>query len=393
MAVELLNGTFDFVEHATKPDKDKKMDVALIWKLQNFYKTLSMQAALGACRVGNNNNALVRNVPAKLAWVMLNLRLVSQTMGVNFQQNLSQQQQQQGGNGSNNSQQPPLIRAEIALSLLGLVKWSLDLIVYILQDLFDLAHDLKQPAAEGSNAAKTPPTSPSPPPSLESINSEISRSNSPALLLLLCSSSRLLLKLTIASLKTACNHTFQGCQSAPVDQRPVYQKLLNVLRASPVPTPSPLEPLLSDLDTRIQRAYTASGITSPASRARIERSMALRGRVPRELAGVAAWVLTRGISEVLEPAVDPGRVYLHEVVWLRLTDDRRSLDLEARHVVDVLRKMPLASGVRVRRCPRCASVMEDIAPGAAGGAQLQQWVWAVHKTCVCYNSWAYAEVR
>jgi hypothetical protein len=31
----------------------------------------------------------------------------------------------------------------MALSLLGLIKWSLDLLVYCLQDIFDMVHELK----------------------------------------------------------------------------------------------------------------------------------------------------------------------------------------------------------------------------------------------------------
>jgi len=56
--------------------------------------------------------------------------------------------------------------------------------------------------------------------------------------------------------------------------------------------------------------------------------------------------------------------------------------------VDVIRKLPLSKDARLRVCPRCSSVMEDIS--LPGGGQLGQmpWVWQSQKTCICYNSWA-----
>jgi hypothetical protein len=56
--------------------------------------------------------------------------------------------------------------------------------------------------------------------------------------------------------------------------------------------------------------------------------------------------------------------------------------------VDVIRKLPLSKEARLRVCPRCSSVMEDIS--LPGGGQLGQmpWVWQSQKTCICYNSWA-----
>ena len=56
--------------------------------------------------------------------------------------------------------------------------------------------------------------------------------------------------------------------------------------------------------------------------------------------------------------------------------------------MDVIRKLPLAGNARLRVCPRCASVMEDISLPGGGQPGQMPWVWQSQKTCICYNSWA-----
>jgi hypothetical protein len=90
-------------------------------------------------------------------------------------------------------------------------------------------------------------------------------------------------------------------------------------------------------------------------------------------------------------------VHTHDMAWLGLTDDARTKTFIDTHVIDVVRKMPLASvggvaAVKIRVCPRCGSVMEDIG-GDRGVGQHQPWVWQSHKVCVCFSSWASPEAE
>lgn len=92
--------------------------------------------------------------------------------------------------------------------------------------------------------------------------------------------------------------------------------------------------------------------------------------------------------------MDPGKIHVHDVSWLGLTDDKKTRMFHDRHTIDVIRKMPLAGSVRLRMCPRCASVMEDINTTTPGAVQSQQpWVWASHKVCICFSSWASPEEK
>ena len=73
--------------------------------------------------------------------------------------------------------------------------------------------------------------------------------------------------------------------------------------------------------------------------------------------------VTEMLTTKLEPLMsqcDPGKIYTHDIAWLNLTDDKKTKLFHEKHIVDVIRKLPLASNARLRRCPRCASVMEDI---------------------------------
>lgn len=189
-------------------------------------------------------------------------------------------------------------------------------------------------------------------------------------------------------------HSTNGLKtSLQYDHKMAFNKLLQIYQATPISI-LPLETYLMDVDTLVKTAYRNAGITD-AKREEYEREMFLTATIPTILTSCITEMLTTKLTS-LASHVDQGKIYLHDISWLGLTDDGKTKRWHQNHVVDVIRKLPLSKESRLRVCPRCGSVMEDISPpmqgGGAGMGQMP-WVWQSQKTCICYNSWASARPR
>lgn len=267
----------------------------------------------------------------------------------------------------------------MALSLVGLVKWSLDICVYLLQELFAIHDKIRHATRIGDlNKEKD----------LAWIQGHMLKEHSPAILILLCSIPRILLRMIFRPLRHGMVHSTNGLKtSLQYEHKMAFNKLLQIYQATPISI-LPLENYLMDVDTLVKTAYRNAGITD-AKREESEREMFLTATIPTILTPCVTEMLTTKLF-ALSTHVDQGKIYLHDISWLGLTDDGKTKRWHQNHVVDVIRKLPLSKESRLRVCPRCGSVMEDISPGMQGVAGMGQmpWVWQSQKTCICYNSWA-----
>ena len=285
--------------------------------------------------------------------------------------------------------------------MVGLVKWSLDLCVYLLQELmglfYALAHEKESEKADGNGDKKSGMMN------LEYIQSYMLKHHSPALILLLASMPRLFLRVSFRPLRYAYAHSQKGFANTNLgnEQRGAFHKLLGVYGSTPVNQTSlaPLEEFVLGIEEAVKNAYAGAGIEPGPQRQQVERDMFVSGTIPECLLPAVTEVLdpNGGKLDTLLDRVDAGKIHVHDVSWLGLTDDLRTRKFCEGHIIDVVRKMPLASGgggstggVKLRVCPRCGSVMEDIGrEGGMGGHQ--PWVWSSHKVCVCFSSWARVE--
>jgi len=186
-------------------------------------------------------------------------------------------------------------------------------------------------------------------------------------------------------------HSTNGFKTAiSPEHKQAFSKLLNIYQATPIAI-LPFEQYLMEVDTLVKTAYRTEGL-SDAQREIIERDMFLTCTIPPILMPTVTEMLTTKL-EPLMALVDPGKMHVHDVAWLGLTDDKWTRAFHEKHTVDVIRKFPLPNTVRLRRCPRCSSVMEDIVMAGPGATQQQQWVWQSQKTCICFNSWAMPEPK
>lgn len=141
-----------------------------------------------------------------------------------------------------------------------------------------------------------------------------------------------------------------------------------------------------EVDTLVKSCYRKASL-SEADRAATEREMFVTCSIPTILMPAVTEMLTTKMESLMDQQ-DPGKIHNHDVAWLGLTDDKHTKMFHEKHTVDVIRKLPLAANAKLRRCPRCASVMEDIALAGGPSSNQQQWIWQSQKTCICFNSWA-----
>ena len=207
----------------------------------------------------------------------------------------------------------------------------------------------------------------------------VRETNSPALLLLLVSSSRNFLKYNCNPLKAF----MQACKSQQQSQTPLslaYHELTRVFQKSLVSVPQ-FERLLSQLETSIKSAYQASGI-SETERSTIEKNMLTKAEIPTTLLGTVQDLLTKTAASLKED-VDVAELYFANVASLGLTDDNSGKRWRREHPLDAMRKIELKGGVQTRRCTRCVAVMEDLLPTRTASAMVSQQL----KHCFCGSWW------
>jgi mediator of RNA polymerase II transcription subunit 16 len=191
-------------------------------------------------------------------------------------------------------------------------------------------------------------------------------------------------------------HSTNGFKTAVnMEQKVAFSKLLSIYQGTPIAI-LPLEQYLMEVDNLVKSCYKKHNVDD-AGRAAIEREMFLSCSIPEILMPAATELLTSKM-EALMDSQDPGKIHVHDVAWLGLTDDLRTKRWHEKYNLDVIKKMPIAANAKLRQCPRCASVMEDVSmmgvggvPGQGGPPQ-QQWVYQSQKTCICFNSWVVPEV-
>ncbi|KAL9604464.1 MAG: hypothetical protein Q9219_000429 [cf. Caloplaca sp. 3 TL-2023] len=315
----------------------------LYLKNSQHQKTLSMQFSLGYW--GNQGHP---TMSSKVAFAILQLRWTALTFAMGLKSNPALE----------------LKRIEILRSFFGIISWTLALMNFVIDELFTLAVVLANEPATGDRSL-----------SAHAVTAKILELNTPALALLFISQSRLLLKYNFRFLRGFSHEAIQQ-QS----QDPTWRVLSHMFSISPVPLHE-AEKVLLEVDAGIRNVYESERI-SEADRRDIERSMLITGSVSPRLWSAVENLLVNTVKELKEE-VDVAELYFHDISWLGLSDDKASDEWKKQHRLDVIRKVEVPKGARVRQCTRCCSVMEDSAP-PKGTAGLLVNMW---RTCVCGNWW------
>lgn len=163
-------------------------------------------------------------------------------------------------------------------------------------------------------------------------------------------------------------------------QDPTWRELDSMFSRSPVPLYQ-FEMVLADVDKNIRSIYE-SGDLSEADRRDIEKSMLITGSVSPRLWPAVESLLTNTIKNLREE-INVAELYFYDISWLGLSDDKASNQWKKENLLDIIRKVVVPKGARVRQCTRCCSVMEDIAPPRGTAS----WLANMWRSCVCGNWW------
>lgn len=186
----------------------------------------------------------------------------------------------------------------------------------------------------------------------------------------------------LRGLSSPAHQSFQAQAENPNLQS--FKSLKNVIERSPLGVKL-FEKILADVEGKIKKAYQQAGISEEdraAERARLEKEMLIGADIPDVLMPVVQHLLTTALDN-LRNDIDPAALYFADHSWLGLSDDRRTDAYRSEHVVDAIRKIPLAKGARLRRCTRCCAYMEDMLPQRGSST----WMTSMQRMCFCGSLW------
>lgn len=307
-------------------------------------RVLSVQLALGT----NHRNGQ-RDLAGQFAYAVLNLRHISTALVHTVSiKDISR------------------ISPEAMHSLRPLVRWSFDLIINII----DTLHTIKRTLSK--NPSK---------PTLQALNEYLSQNPTISLHLLLSSFSRTLLRFQISWIT---KYTQIACSLAPRCQSLPERQSLTAISEDITSLPFKIhhiEILLGEFDTSIRKTYMN---LSADRRSEIEVSMIAESALPLELESPLSDLMQTTLPKLCDqPSTDLTRLYFWDTEnFLRLGNSR-----EGSSRWDVIRKVRLGKGVKVRVCRRCGEVMEDVAFERAGIREMVVWLGHAQKHCICMNYW------
>ncbi|KAL7273205.1 Mediator of RNA polymerase II transcription subunit 16 [Rhizina undulata] len=322
-------------------------------------RCLSLQNALDFQGEGVN-----KRLSGKLAWATLHLRVASLAFALTF--NNPPRQAMPGGTAQGGLTEFDL-RPEALQTLLGLVRWLMDMMSLIISDLFELAKATKGRTND-----------------LKFVRQKVLEGNSPALFLTLASAPRALLRYNCRSLRGLENSAIKQLQQQGglVDEeQKITLKSLKVPIESSAVKISQFERIMTDIDGTIRAAYNN---ILEADRAAAEKTLFVNNEIPPIFAAAVERLLTTTIPS-LRNDIDVATLHWHDVTWLCFHDDISSQEYRRKNRIDAIRKVVLPQGdkVKLRRCTRCCAIVEDIVPMKSPS----YWLSTMQRMCFCGTLW------
>ena len=321
-----------------------------------FQRCLRTQSALGY--FGNDTH---RSLPGLIAWNMLQSRYCAMVFATACNTNKNPNAKPPPGAADNETRNPETVHF-----LLGLVKWYMDLISYLVDELFTLSDFFDDQGILESLTAST-------------LNQHLTNTNSSALLLVLISTSRAILRFDCRLMRFLTSESTKVHDPQTLLGR-AYREFDHIHAKAPVDLVK-AQDLFSTTDALVKAAYKSAGLhdSNPTERQDAERDMLIKGEIPEVLTGVVKEILTTTVQSLREE-VNVAELFFADVGWLGLTDGVAKTRKRAR--IDEMRKVELSRDSKLRRCARCCALMEDHMPGR--GVTL---VMGLQRDCFCGAKW------
>lgn len=378
-------------------DDSSNQHLMLLGRSPFFVKTLSAMNLLGLQGTVN------RSLASKMAWEVLNIKYVTQILTTITRMH--------------GSLEKTSLRPEVVPQFIGINRWIMHFMAYLLDELFTLGRAVQKLPSETFTKA--------------TLEQQILTHNNPAVLLLLTSFPRAMMQLWAKPLTWVKRSAETLVSPSQPVQTPEIRKLYLPLHQAVNEVPFDwrwFEMLLQDTHSLVRGAYKRANLTD-TQRNQCERDLML-GHVPDVLLPIAKRLVTDSLwndkipGGCLADKLDSGRLMFFDTTWLGFQESKRAEKWHDMHVVDVCQKMvirgigkqehPSATGQplkrgrsdsietdgvskgrrRLRRCTRCGACMEDVVQGLMGYTQHHaSWLMGVAKHCVCGNSWMLADEK
>ncbi|KAK9453703.1 mediator complex, subunit Med16 [Dipodascopsis uninucleata] len=317
--------------------KDVQADKFLV--LPSLQKLLSFQASLGA------KKGWYRNTSGMIAWVTLNLRLLA--FALTF--TLKATHQKQAGSSEID------LRGDTILTLLGLAKWCVDFLVYLLQDICELERNMEKFFQPGASSV--------------------------ALVMLLGAVPRLLIRYTLRGLR-GLEQLVARSANQETDilglSRQAFRELEEILKSGPVQI-ALFEKLVNDIETFMRNTYPDN-----SDRLQIEQTLFFKGSIPIELHSVVHRVRNVFLQRI-KTELDIPSLYFYPTTWLNLSYERLPLSGSVVEIDGLRKQIMPADKSHWRRCVRCGSisVLDDIKTTKFPS----NWTVAFQRSCICGSAW------
>ena len=319
-------------------------------------KLLSLQHILGEAQ-GNT-------VMSDIAWLILNLR--STNFGIMFTLS-SIYRQISKKKPSEDTMQDSITRGECILSLIGNIKWLIDLMAYFNQELMQLTYF--------KNDSR----------------SELDLSNSIVLPVILSKVPRLFLMYAISSMgKTheILKKLHKDLAESNKLFKPMKESLnryFTIFNNAPL-TLNLFENYLRECDALVTKEMATKGSL------KIEQSLVF-GIIPSEVQDLAKTLVERYSISIARESKVPD-LFFYNTEWLNLGNESKNKNINNQlgnnivynNGVDALRKVNIFD--KVRRCTRCRSVSLVTDPLVfEAPSTIGLWTMVFQRTCICGNAW------
>lgn len=386
-------------------DGTNQNHLILLGRSPFFVKTLSALHLLGL------QGSVDRSLTSKMSWMILNIKYVTQILTTIARMH---------GNIDKAA-----VRPEVVPQFIGICRWIMHFMVYLIDELLQVGQEFQS----------LPPSSLTP----QLLEEKLKQMNKPALLILLSSFPRMMMKLWANPIQWVQRTAYGYIQNnnASPEMRKLYYPLHQALTEAPLDWRH-FEALISEAQHLVRSCYKSANC-SAEDRDAIERELLL-GRIPPQLFPAARRLVTDTLfaepplqqqqqqqqgGTGLADKVDMAKILFFDTTWLGLTNSKRASSWFDTHIVDVCQKMiirgtgahshpvvgrdaqngrgrsdsiqegAVAEDPRkkklLRKCVRCGAYMEDVMVGLPGYATTHvSWLMGVAKHCVCGNSWMLA---
>ncbi|ODV78335.1 uncharacterized protein CANTADRAFT_26480 [Suhomyces tanzawaensis NRRL Y-17324] len=375
-------------------DKFSKESVDKLLSNPPLQKLLSLQLVLGELNPRNN-------IMSDIAWIVLNLR--SASFGIMF---LLSSICRSKKKPTEDNLQDSITRGECIMSLIGNMKWLIDLMVYLNQELIELFLSKNH-----------------------SSSSRINIRNSSVLPIIMSKVPRLFLMYALSSIGKTHEILKKLHKDLEVSNKlfsPMKESLnrcFTICNNSPL-TLSLFENFLRECDVIINKELSTKLVGKDRSYGlKLEQKLVCEGEVPDELIPVARAIIDRHNININRD-MKVSDLYFYDVEWLNVGINKSILSITPTEYysnspekksmtprlkfsddecIDALRKIVVTTrgtneksstrSPKLRKCTRCRSLSLVSDPHVFDeSTAVGLWTVVFHRTCICGNSWVNCEV-